>query len=282
MYAVMTAAAAGARGPILPLPTEALLRRYGVVRRRAATGCGRAPTSVLITCQAPTRGRGRSPSATPASTRSQLAERARRRRDRPAARRASLELTPEQVSLAHAHAVVRRRLRRPRRRALPHRRPDVSSACRRSSSRASTEPTHAMYDAVARRAGPPTHRRMARERPGRPATVTLRDIAYGLGDAQAATTPRRPRRSTCDRLRRRRRPAPRQPCTIRPRSSSPPDPAGRLRRLCLDSWAPGAPGSQARRIASSFSGGSRPRSSTSSATPRPVPSASLATSVAAA
>lgn len=184
-YALMTAAPLDHEDDF-PLPSEGLLRRFGSSEAALARLRPRKH-QLLITCQAPTR---------------DMAEAVRDARIHAlglAARHDGvvvellppriLELTTEQVSLAHAQQwyvldyddLDRGLLRTdglsqfglPELMAV-----DVDRA------------THAMVDAVI--AGL-AHRLIAEwpeNDPVGPATVTLRDIAYGLGDPEAVTTPK--------------------------------------------------------------------------------------------
>ena len=169
-----------------PMPSEALLRRFG----SSDASLERLRTRVhhlLITCQAPTR---------------DIAEAVRDARIHALSLAAEhdgvvvellpprvLELTPEQVSLAHAQQWY----------VLDY--DDLERGLLRTDGLAQfglpevtvvdvDHATHAMTDAVI--AGL-AHRLIAEwpeNDPVGPATVTLRDIAYGLGDPQAVTTPK--------------------------------------------------------------------------------------------
>ena len=169
-----------------PMPNEALLRRYGSSAEalERLRGCRH---QLLITCQAPTK---------------DMAEAVRDARIH-ALQLASahngvvvellppriLELTPEQVSLAHAQQWY----------VLDY--DDLDDGLLRTDGLSQfglpevtvvnvARPTHAMTDAVV--AGL-AHRLIAEwpeNDPVGPATVTLRDIAYGLGDPEAVSTPK--------------------------------------------------------------------------------------------
>jgi len=169
-----------------PMPNEALLRRYG----SSAEALDRLRTrqhQLLITCQAPTK---------------DMAEAVRDARIHALQLAAEhdgvvvellpprvLELTPEQVSLAHAQQWY----------VLDY--DDLDDGLLRTDGLSQfglpevtvvevDRATHAMTDAVV--AGL-AHRLIAEwpeNDPVGPATVTLRDIAFGLGDPQAATTPK--------------------------------------------------------------------------------------------
>lgn len=169
-----------------PMPNEALLRRYGS-SADALERLRECRHQLLITCQAPTR---------------DMAEAVRDARIH-ALQLASahngvvvellppriLELTPEQVSLAHAQQWY----------VLDY--DDLDDGLLRTDGLSQfglpevtvvnvARPTHAMTDAVV--AGL-AHRLIAEwpeNDPVGPATVTLRDIAYGLGDPEAVSTPK--------------------------------------------------------------------------------------------
>jgi hypothetical protein len=184
-YALMTADSLEHEDDF-PMPNEALLRRYG----SSAEALDRLRTrqhQLLITCQAPTK---------------DMAEAVRDARIH-ALQLATehdgvvvellpprvLELTPEQVSLAHAQQWY----------VLDY--DDLDDGLLRTDGLSQfglpevtvvevDRATHAMTDAVV--AGL-AHRLIAEwpeNDPVGPATVTLRDIAFGLGDPQAATTPK--------------------------------------------------------------------------------------------
>lgn len=169
-----------------PLPSEALLRRYGS-SGSALERLRRRQHQLLITCQAPTK---------------DMAEAVRDARIHALQLAAAhdgivvellppriLELTPEQVSLAHAQQWY----------VLDY--DDLDEGLLRTDGLSQfglpevtvvevERATHAMTDAVV--AGL-AHRLIAEwpeNDPVGPATVTLRDIAFGLGDPEAATTPK--------------------------------------------------------------------------------------------
>jgi hypothetical protein len=184
-YALMTADSLEHEDDF-PMPNEALLRRYG----SSAEALDRLRTrqhQLLITCQAPTK---------------DMAEAVRDARIHALQLAAEhdgvvvellpprvLELTPEQVSLAHAQQWY----------VLDY--DDLDDGLLRTDGLSQfglpevtvvevDRATHAMTDAVV--AGL-AHRLIAEwpeNDPVGPATVTLRDIAFGLGDPQAATTPK--------------------------------------------------------------------------------------------
>jgi len=170
----------------LPMPNEALLRRYGS-STEALHRLRERQHQLLITCQAPTK---------------DMAEAVRDARIHALQLAAEhdgmvvellpprvLELTPEQVSLAHAQQWY----------VLDY--DDLDDGLLRTDGLSQfglpeltvvdVDPaTHAMAGAVV--AGL-AHRLIAEwpeNDPVGPATVTLRDIAFGLGDPQAATTPK--------------------------------------------------------------------------------------------
>jgi len=169
-----------------PMPNESLLRRYGSSDASLERLRSRVH-HILITCQAPTR---------------DIAEAVRDARIHALGLAAEhdgvvvellpprvLELRPDQVSLAHAQQWY----------VLDY--DDLDDGLLRTDGLAQfglpevsvvdvARATHAMTDAVI--AGL-AHRLIAEwpeNDPVGPATVTLRDIAYGLGDPQAATTPK--------------------------------------------------------------------------------------------
>jgi hypothetical protein len=169
-----------------PLPNEALLRRYGS-SAEALDRLRKRQHQLLITCQAPTK---------------DMAEAVRDARIHALQLAAEhdgvvvellpprvLELTPEQVSLAHAQQWY----------VLDY--DDLDDGLLRTDGLSQfglpevtvvevDRATHAMTDAVI--AGL-AHRLIAEwpeNDPVGPATVTLRDIAFGLGDPQAAATPK--------------------------------------------------------------------------------------------
>ena len=189
-YALMTAAPIK-RGPLkheddFPMPSEALLRRFGS-SAEALEQLRDRQHQLLITCQAPTK---------------DMAEAVRDARIHALQLAAEhdgvvvellpprvLELTPEQVSLAHAQQWY----------VLDY--DDLDDGLLRTDGLSQfglpevtvievDRESHAMTDAVV--AGL-AHRLIAEwpeNDPVGPATVTLRDIAFGLGDPQAATTPK--------------------------------------------------------------------------------------------
>jgi hypothetical protein len=169
-----------------PMPSEALLRRFGS-SDAALERLRSRQHQILVTCQAPTR---------------DIAEAVRDARIHALGLAAEhdgvvvellpprvLELTPDQVSLAHAQQWY----------VLDY--DDLDSGLLRTDGLSQfglpevmvvevDRATHAMADAVV--AGL-AHRLIAEwpeNDPVGPATVTLRDIAYGLGDPEAATTPK--------------------------------------------------------------------------------------------
>jgi len=169
-----------------PMPNEALLRRYGS-SSEALARLRERQHQLLITCQAPTK---------------DMAEAVRDARIHALQLAAEhdgvvvellpprvLELTPEQVSLAHAQQWY----------VLDY--DDLDEGLLRTDGLSQfglpevtvvevDRATHAMADAVV--AGL-AHRLIAEwpeNDPVGPATVTLRDIAFGLGDPQAAATPK--------------------------------------------------------------------------------------------
>lgn len=183
-YALMTQAVVEHEDDF-PLPNEALLRKYGS-SAAALERLRDRPHQLLITCQAPTK---------------DIAEAVRDARIHAlglASRHDGvvvellpprvLELTPEQVSLAHAQQWY----------VLDY--DDLDDGLLRTDGLSQfglpelcvvnvDRATHAMTDAVV--AGL-AHRLIAEwpeNDPVGPATVTLRDIAYGLGDPQAVSTP---------------------------------------------------------------------------------------------
>jgi hypothetical protein len=184
-YALMTAEPLDHEDDF-PLPNESLLRRFG--SSDAALDRLRTRShQLLITCQAPTR---------------DMAEAVRDARIHALGLAAAydgvvvellppriLELTPEQVSLAHAQQWY----------VLDY--DDLDSGLLRTDGLSQfglpevcvvgvERATHAMTDAVV--AGL-AHRLIAEwpeNDPVGPATVTLRDIAYGLGDPEAVATPK--------------------------------------------------------------------------------------------
>ncbi len=189
-YALMTAAPVK-KGPLeheddLPMPNEALLRRYGS-SAEALDRLRERQHQLLITCQAPTK---------------DMAEAVRDARIHALQLATAhdgvvvellpprvLELSPEQVSLAHAQQWY----------VLDY--DDLDDGLLRTDGLSQfglpevtvvdvNRETHAMTDAVL--AGL-AHRLIAEwpeNDPVGPATVTLRDIAFGLGDPQAAATPK--------------------------------------------------------------------------------------------
>ena len=184
-YALMTAKPLDHEDDF-PLPSESLLRRFGT--SDAALERLRTRThQLLITCQAPTR---------------DMAEAVRDARIHALGLAAQhdgvvvellpprvLELTPEQVSLAHAQQWY----------VLDY--DDLDDGLLRTDGLSQfglpevavvdvDRTTHTMTDAVV--AGL-AHRLIAewpQNDPVGPATVTLRDIAYGLGDPNAVSTPK--------------------------------------------------------------------------------------------
>jgi hypothetical protein len=169
-----------------PLPSEALLRKYGS-SGPALERLRERPHQLLITCQAPTK---------------DMAEAVRDARIHALGLAAThdgvvvellppriLELTPEQVSLAHAQQWY----------VLDY--DDLDNGLLRTDGLSQfglpevcvvgvDRTSHAMTDAVV--AGL-AHRLIAEwpeNDPVGPATVTLRDIAYGLGDPEAVSTPK--------------------------------------------------------------------------------------------
>ncbi len=184
-YALMTAAPLEHEDDF-PMPNEALLRRFGS-SAEALDRLRERGHQLLITCQAPTK---------------DMAEAVRDARIHALQLAAEhdgvvvellpprvLELTPEQVSLAHAQQWY----------VLDY--DDLDDGLLRTDGLSQfglpevmvveVDPaTHAMADAVV--AGL-AHRLIAEwpeNDPVGPATVTLRDIAFGLGDPEAATTPK--------------------------------------------------------------------------------------------
>ena len=168
-----------------PLPNEALLRRFGS-SAEALARLRERPHQLLITCQAPTK---------------DMAEAVRDARIHALQLAAEhdgvvvellpprvLELTPEQVSLAHAQQWY----------VLDY--DDLDEGLLRTDGLSQfglpeltvvdvDRATHAMTDAVVAGLAHRLIEEWPENDPVGPATVTLRDIAFGLGDPQAATTP---------------------------------------------------------------------------------------------
>jgi hypothetical protein len=169
-----------------PMPSEALLRRYGS-SSEALDRLRDRPHQLLITCQSPTK---------------DMAEAVRDARIHALQLAAAhdgvvvellpprvLELTPDQVSLAHAQQWY----------VLDY--DDLDDGLLRTDGLSQfglpevtvvdvDRATHTMADAVV--AGL-AHRLIAEwpeNDPVGPASVTLRDIAFGLGDPEAAATPK--------------------------------------------------------------------------------------------
>jgi hypothetical protein len=169
-----------------PMPNEALLRRYGSSPEALERLRGRRH-QLLITCQAPTK---------------DMAEAVRDARIHALQLAAEhdgvvvellpprvLELTPEQVSLAHAQQWY----------VLDY--DDLDDGLLRTDGLSQfglpevtvvevDRATHAMTDAVIAGLAHRLITEWPENDPVGPATVTLRDIAFGLGDPQAATTPK--------------------------------------------------------------------------------------------
>lgn len=189
-YALMTPAPLK-KGPReheddFPMPNEALLRRYGSSPEALERLRGRRH-QLLITCQAPTK---------------DMAEAVRDARIHALQLAAEhdgvvvellpprvLELTPEQVSLAHAQQWY----------VLDY--DDLDDGLLRTDGLSQfglpevtvvevDRATHAMTDAVIAGLAHRLITEWPENDPVGPATVTLRDIAFGLGDPQAATTPK--------------------------------------------------------------------------------------------
>jgi hypothetical protein len=169
-----------------PLPSESLLRRFGT--SDAALDRLRSRThQLLITCQAPTR---------------DMAEAVRDARIHALGLAAQhdgvvvellpprvLELTPDQVSLAHAQQWY----------VLDY--DDLDDGLLRTDGLSQfglpevgvvdvDRATHAMTDAVVAGLAYRLIAEWPQNDPVGPATVTLRDIAYGLGDPNAVSTPK--------------------------------------------------------------------------------------------
>ncbi|MFL6089244.1 MAG: hypothetical protein ACJ71Z_03795 [Aeromicrobium sp.] len=184
-YALMTTAPLDHEDDF-PMPSEALLRRYGS-SAQALARLRERPHQLLITCQAPTK---------------DIAEAVRDARIHALGLAAThdgvvvellppriLELAPEQVSLAQAQQWY----------VLDY--DDLDTGLLRTDGLSQfglpevtvvdvDRETHAMVDAVV--AGL-AHRLIVEwpeNDPVGPATVTLRDIAFGLGDPEAVTTPK--------------------------------------------------------------------------------------------
>ena len=169
-----------------PMPNEALLRRYGS-STEALERLRVRRHQLLITCQAPTR---------------DMAEAVRDARIHALQLAAEhdgvvvellpprvLELTPEQVSLAHAQQWY----------VLDY--DDLDDGLLRTDGLSQfglpevtvvevDRAAHAMTDAVIAGLAHRLITEWPENDPVGPATVTLRDIAFGLGDPQAATTPK--------------------------------------------------------------------------------------------
>jgi len=184
-YALMTADPLE-REDDFPLPSPGLLRRYGTTDE-ALERLGERPHQLLITCHAPTA----KMAAAVRDARIHALELAREH-DGVVVELLPprvLEFTPAEVSLAHAQQWY----------VLDY--DDLDDGILRTDGLSQfglpevmvvdVDPeTHAMTDAVI--AGL-AHRLIAewpKNDPVGPATVTLRDIAFGLGDPQASTTPR--------------------------------------------------------------------------------------------
>ena len=169
-----------------PMPNEALLRRYGS-SPEALERLRECRHQLLITCQAPTK---------------DMAEAVRDARIHALQLAAEhdgvvvellpprvLELTPEQVSLAHAQQWY----------VLDY--DDLDDGLLRTDGLSQfglpevtvvevDRATHAMTDAVIAGLAHRLITEWPENDPVGPATVTLRDIAFGLGDPQAAMTPK--------------------------------------------------------------------------------------------
>ena len=184
-YALMTSAPLEQEDD-LPMPTPALLRRFGS-SDAALERLAERPHQLLITCSAPTA----KIAAAVRDSRIHALELARQY-DGVVVELLPprvLEFTPDAVSLAHAQQWY----------VLDY--DDLDDGLLRTDGLSQLglpevivadvdRQTHVMTDAVI--AGL-AHRLIAewpKNDPVGPATVTLRDIAYGLGDPQASTTPR--------------------------------------------------------------------------------------------